>query len=155
MNKSLQNTFALAARLLAVLPAGLYASPAYLDAHGRPGTPQALDAHTSVRLLRRSGEPSPWTLLRGDARWQGLPPGRIAANSPEVLLRFARAGAGIAALPEYFAAPDLASGALERVLPDWCLPGQKASAVFPGRTLMPPKTRAFVDILIAAFSTGR
>jgi len=143
----------LAARLLAILPAGLYASPAYLDARGRPRTPQELDAHTSVRLLRRGGEPAPWTLLRGDARWQGLPPGRIAANSPEVLLRFARAGSGIAALPEYFSAPDVAAGVLERVLPDWCLPGQRASAVFPGRALMPPKTRVFVDMLVEAFGS--
>ena len=37
-----------------------------------------------------------------------------------------------------------AQGLLERVLPEWCLPPQTAFAVFPGRRLMPAKTRVFI-----------
>jgi hypothetical protein len=36
---------------------------------------------------------------------------------------------------------------LQRVLPLWCTPSHTAWAVFPGRELMPTKTRAFVDML--------
>ena len=36
---------------------------------------------------------------------------------------------------------------INRVLPDWQLPDRTAWAVFPGRRLMPAKTRAFIDTL--------
>lgn len=142
----------LAARRLGVLSAGLYASPAYIAAHGEPATPEDLLAHQSVRLLGRDGQPLGWTLEKGAQRWEGLPPGRVTANSPDLLIRFASAGAGIAAAPDVVAAPDVRRGALRRVLADWSPPGAVASAVFPGRTLMPSKTRAFIDMLQAAFA---
>jgi DNA-binding transcriptional LysR family regulator len=81
-----------------------------------------------------------------------VPPGRIAANSPELLIRLARAGAGIAAVPDYFAAAGVRGGQLRRVLPDWCTPSYTAWAVFPGRRLMPAKTRAFIEMLEAALT---
>jgi DNA-binding transcriptional LysR family regulator len=140
----------LAARRIGVFPAGLYAAPAYVAEHGEPATPDDLARHDALRLLGRSGEASGWTLLRGDERWEGVPPGRTSANSPELLIRLARAGAGIAAVPDYFAAPYVRRGELRRLLPDWCLPAHTAWAVFPGRRLMPAKTRAFLEMLLAA-----
>ncbi|MDY0045827.1 MAG: LysR substrate-binding domain-containing protein [Thauera propionica] len=144
----------LAARRLAVFPNGLYASPAYLAEHGEPDRPEALNTHRALRLLARTGEPIGWTLMRGADRWQGTPPGSITANSPELLIRLARGGAGITAVPDYFAAPYVRHGELRRVLPDWCLPSHSAWAVFPGRRLMPAKTRAFLDMLQTALGTS-
>lgn len=141
----------LAARRLAVFPAGLYAAPAYLAARGEPDGPDDLARHDAVRQLRGNGEPAGWTLLQGERRWQGVPPGRLGANSPELLIRLARAGAGIAAVPERLALPDVREGRLRRVLPGWCLPSHDAWAVFPGRALMPARTRVFIDMLLAAF----
>ena len=86
----------LAARRIAVFSTGLYASPAYLQRRGMPPEPEALMEHDALRLLTRSGEPEPWLLSRGEAQWQGTPPGRATANSPDLLMRLARAGAGIA-----------------------------------------------------------
>ena len=71
----------------------------------------------------------------------------ITANSPELLIRFARAGAGITAVPDYFASPYVLRGELQRVLPEWCLPSITAWAVFPGRKLVPAKVRAFLELL--------
>ena len=140
----------LAARRLAVFPWGLYASPTYVAEHGEPNAPEDLQHHRALRLLGRTGEPIGWTLLRGSDRWEGTPPGSITANAPELLIRFARAGAGIAAVPDYFATPYLRRCELQRVMPDWRLPSITAWAVFPGRRLMPAKTRAFLDMLQAA-----
>ena len=50
------------------------------------------------------------------------------------------------------ALPMLQRGLLRRVLPDWCLPPHPAWAVFPGRKLMPAKTRVFIDMLQAALA---
>ncbi|MDE2594178.1 MAG: LysR family transcriptional regulator [Burkholderiales bacterium] len=142
----------LTARRLTVFSNGLYASPQYLSERGEPQTPQELLQHDAVRLLSASGEPAPWRLLQGEHQWEGLPPGRAAANSPELLIRLAKAGAGIAAVPDYFAKPLLRRQELRRVLPAWCLPSHAAWAVFPGRKLMPAKTRVFIDMLHVALN---
>ncbi|MDD5296069.1 MAG: LysR family transcriptional regulator [Rhodocyclaceae bacterium] len=143
----------LAARRIAVFPGGLYAAPAYLADRGEPASPDELLQHDALRLLGRNGEAAGWTLEWGERRWQGVPPGRATANSPELLLGLARAGAGIAAVPDYFAAPGVRRGELRRLLPDWRLPPFTAWAVFPGRRLMPTKTRAFIEMLQSALST--
>ena len=140
----------LAARRLNVLSTGLYASANYVAEFGQPQAPQDLEKHNAVRLLGGNGEPLKWVLSQGDVHWEGIPPGRVTANSPELLIRLVRAGAGIAAVPDYFALPDVRQGVLRRVLAGWCLPSQSASAVFPGRKLMPAKTRAFIDMLESA-----
>ena len=142
----------LAARRLTVFSNGLYASPDYLAERGEPAHPDELLRHQAVRLLGGQGEPLPWTLRHGDQGGERLPPGRVSANSPELLLRLARAGGGIAAVPDLFAQPMLQRGLLRRVLPDWCLPPHPAWAVFPGRKLMPAKTRVFIDMLQAALA---
>lgn len=137
----------LVASKLAVFGFGLYASPDYLAAHGDPQTPDDLARHTAVRLMRGNGEPAGWALAQGEQRWSGVPAGRVSANSPEMLIRLACAGAGIAAVPDHFAWAEVRAGTLRRVLPDWHLPTSTAWAVYPGRKLMPAKTRAFVDML--------
>ena len=139
----------LAARRLSELSTGLYASAGYLAAAGNPASPEALARHNAVGLLGLNGEAVRWRLDNGESRWEGPPPARLTANSPELLIRMARAGAGIAAVPDAFALPDVRKGLLQRVLPDWCLPRETVSAVFPGRKLMPVKTRAFLDMLQA------
>ena len=140
----------LVASKLAVFTHGLYASPGYLADHGDPQSPDDLARHVAVRLLRGNGETAGWTLSQGDQSWSGVPAGRVSANSPEMLIRLARAGAGIAAVPDHYAVADVRAGALRRVLPGWTMPTSTAWAVYPGRKLMPAKTRAFVDMLQVA-----
>ena len=142
----------LAARKLADFDAGLYAAPSYLADHGDPQTPADLARHRALRLLGRHGEPINWRLQHDDEAWEGLPPGSATANSPELLIRLAIAGAGIASAPTLFAQPSVRSGLLRRVLPTWTPPSHTAWAVFPGRRLMPAKTRAFIEMLLAAMA---
>lgn len=142
----------LAARRLAVFSFGLYAAPSYLAEHGEPLDPEDLARHAAIRMLQANGEAAAWTLLQGEQRWHGIPPGRASANAPELLIKLACAGAGIAAVPDYFAAPDVRRGALRRVLPAWHLPSVTAWAVFPERKLMPIKTRVFIDMLQTALA---
>ncbi len=158
----------LAARRLAIFTIGLYAAPALLREHGMPLTPAALMTMPALMLLSRSGDAAAWELSvrssvlaeavtplapNGHGNAAATPPNPIVAhqhvraNSPEVLIRLARSGAGVVAVADFFAESYLASGELERVLPDWCLPEVTCWAVFPGRRLMPAKTRAFIDML--------
>jgi DNA-binding transcriptional LysR family regulator len=132
--------------------ASLAARQLAVFARGAPQEPEALMEHDALRILTRSGEPMRWVLTRGEVSWEGTPPGRATANSPDLLIRMARDGAGITAVSHHFAEPYLRSGELEPVLEDWSLPPGVAWAVFPGRRLMPARTRAFLDALQAEFA---
>ncbi len=145
----------LAARRIATFSTGLYAAPAYTALRGLPDDPEALMRHDALCLLGRDGMPNPWSLTRGKARWEGLPPSRIAVNAPEMLIRLACIGAGITAVSDFFAMAALRRGELIRLLPEWSLPEFSAWAVFPGRRLMPAKTRVFLDMLEEAFTADR
>jgi DNA-binding transcriptional LysR family regulator len=145
----------LAARRVAVFSVGLYASPGYLERRGVPPEPEALMEHDALHLLARSGEPMPWRLSRAEERWEGTPPGRAIANSPALLIRLACSGAGITILADHFAEQYVRSGELVQVLEDWRLPAVTAWVVFPGRRLMPARTRVFLDALQAEFSGPR
>lgn len=142
----------LSARQLAAFSTGLYAAPSYLQRRGTPTTPNSLMEHDGLNLLMRSGDAMPWTLMRGTEHWTGTPPGRATVNSPELLTRLARLGQGIAIVNNHFAAPYLNSGELTSVLPEWKPPMARAWAVFPGRRLMPARTRVFIDALAEEFS---
>ncbi|MFO1304059.1 MAG: LysR substrate-binding domain-containing protein [Burkholderiales bacterium] len=142
----------LAARRVASFSMGLYASPAYAARRGLPSEPEALMEHEALLILNRAGDPITWVLQRDGQRWEGVPPGRTTANSLELLMRMALAGSGITIVNEHFALQYLGRGELVRVLPEWHLAAKELWAVFPGRRLMPAKTRVFVDALLEKFS---
>jgi DNA-binding transcriptional LysR family regulator len=148
----LRDDASLAARRIAVFTTGLYASPAYLKVRGMPSEPEMLMEHAALHVLSRTGDPMPWTLHRGEQRWQGNPPARVIANSPELLLRMALKGAGIAAVNDHFALAHVRRKELVCVLPEWRPAPVSAWAVFPGRRLMPARTRVFIDALVAQFT---
>ena len=148
----LRDDASLAARHLGAFTGSLFAAPAYIARRGTPSEPEALMEHDALRILSRVGDAMPWVLKRGDQRWEGIPPGRVTVNSPELLMRMALKGAGITTVNDHFALPYLQRGELVPVLPDWHLPPVSASAVFPGRRLMPARTRVFIDALVAQFT---
>jgi DNA-binding transcriptional LysR family regulator len=141
----------LAARRIAVERFGLYAAPRYIAQRGLPEHPDDLVDHDLLCILRRSGGPMPWVLTRGKVKWERELRARLTANSPELLARIAHGGAGIAASSELFVADYVKRGELVRVLPEWDLPPSTGWAVFPGRRLMPAKTRVFLDMLEEMF----
>jgi DNA-binding transcriptional LysR family regulator len=164
----------LAARRLAVFSTGLYAAPSLLREHGEPLAPEALRTMPGLMLLSRAGDPVPWQLSMREATTVGapqpaatktrraqpdavthtiVPQQHVRANSPDVLIRLARSGAGVVTVADFFAEPYLARGELQRILPGWCLPDADCWAVFPGRRLMPAKTRAFIDMLAKTMRT--
>lgn len=146
----------LSARKLAEMTAGLYAAPAYLRQAGAPAGPEDLLDRHGLMLLSRTGEARPWALERDPSgageRWTGLPPRHSIANSPAVLMAMAQAGFGVVGLPDVTAWEVVRRGELMPVLSDWRLPVTPCWAVFPGRRLMPARTRAFLDALVSAMA---
>jgi DNA-binding transcriptional LysR family regulator len=144
----------LAARLLATTHWGLYASPDYLARVGEPLLPQALDSMHALLLLTRTGEPVPWRLQRDGAEpYLVQPVQRTLANAPSLLAQLAESGVGIAGIDRLMVRDALALGRLQRLLPDWHLPGSSCWAVFPERRLMPLRTRVFLEAMAALLDT--
>lgn len=122
----------------------IVASPAYLERRRAPATPSELDGH---RLIGFS--PLHWG---HEWRFEG-PAGPVAApirpslatNMSDSLREAALASVGIAALPEWLAAQELASGALQRVLRDYPTPESGIYAVYPSNRLMAGKVRRFAE----------
>lgn len=141
----------LSARRVTFSSLALYASPQYTGLRGLPEHPDDLFKHDLLSLPPRVNGLIRWTLLRGKTRWERDLPVRLLGNSPELIVRMAGNGAGIGVSTEAIAAPLLQAGALVRVLPEWAFPEVTGWAVFPGRRLMPAKTRVFLDMLEAAF----
>ncbi len=77
----------------------------------------------------------------GKEVWEGVPPGRLTLNSPDMIQQLLLDGAGIGALPCRFVAEDVRLNRLVRVLPEWSLPAIPAWAVMPMRRYLPAKTR--------------
>jgi len=143
----LDNDATLVARKIDEQRLGLYASPIYLALHAAPKHPDDLEHHASVRLLSASGSAVPWKLVRGKDVWEGVPPGRLTLNSPDMIQQLLLDGAGIGALPDMFVKEDVRNKKLVRILPKWNLPAIPAWAVMPMRRYLPSKTRAFLDHL--------
>jgi DNA-binding transcriptional LysR family regulator len=143
----------LAARRIDVSSLALYASPRYTGVRGLPEHPDDLFRHDLLSLPPRVNGLIRWSLTRGKVEWERELPVRVLANSPELLVRMASTGIGIGASTEAIARPYLQKGELVRVLPEWSFPQVTAWAVFPGRRLMPAKTRVFIYALEAALGS--
>ncbi|CAH1204074.1 Transcriptional regulator, LysR family [Candidatus Nitrotoga sp. BS] len=151
---ALDNDSTLVARKINELGFGLYASPIYLALHAAPNHPDELERHSAVRLLSARGHAAPWKLICGKAVWEGVPPGRLTLNSPDMIQQLLLDGAGIGALPDRFVAEDVRNKRLVRILPKWCLPAVPAWAVMPMRRYLPAKTRAFLAHLEQLMERG-
>jgi DNA-binding transcriptional LysR family regulator len=148
---NLPDDSSLSARRVVVEKLGLYAAPSYIALRGLPEQPDDLPDHDLLCILSRTGGAMPWTLTRGKTTWERALQARLTANSPELLASMARNGVGIAASSDLFAGQYVDKGELVRVLPEWDLPVATGWVVFPGRRLMPAKTRVFLDMLEEMF----
>ncbi|MDC0660807.1 LysR substrate-binding domain-containing protein [Leisingera sp. SS27] len=128
----------------------LCASPAYLEAFGRPAHPSDLSAHQCLSFRTSSGR-TLWRFATPDGPCEVPVNGPVQANGLEFLKSLAMSGCGIALIPEWAARRELERGDLVALLSGFpSLPaGTPVSAVYAERRQLEPKTRAFVDFLAA------
>jgi DNA-binding transcriptional LysR family regulator len=123
------------------------ASPALLDAEGRPESAQQL-ARLPVLSLKEQDAPQVWTLVDPSGETVEVPvQARLVCGEFPVLLEAALKGMGVALLPEWICAPGIAAGELETVLPDWSTPAETMHFVYSSRRGLLPGVRALVDFL--------
>jgi DNA-binding transcriptional LysR family regulator len=79
----------------------------------------------------------------------------VVFDDPEAMCRAALLGLGVALIAVPHALPHLESGALVRLVPHWYSDAEPISIYYATRTLLPAKTRVFVDFVIEAFRRQR
>jgi DNA-binding transcriptional LysR family regulator len=137
---------ALVARKIAPVRKVLIASPAYLDARGRPERPSDLAGHD---LLLYANEQ--WRFRSGRSWEQVRVRPRLRANNGELLRAAAAAGLGICILPSFIAAPAIEVGEVEVLLRSHPLEEIGLYALMPPGRSATARVRALVDFLAARF----
>jgi DNA-binding transcriptional LysR family regulator len=126
----------------------LVAAPDYLDRRGRPSVPEELPSHD---LLRYGDAVGPWRLWNSHGREQLVPANaRMRVDNGDAVHDWCIAGLGITLKSQVDVAPDLRTGALEHVLPEWHAGDSPIVALFPDRATMPRKIRVFLDAIVTA-----
>lgn len=138
----------LVSRVIARYKAMLCASPAYLAERGEPMTVDELASHDCLIFSSRNRRQS-WHFLGDDGtrvRAQGR--SRLRLDSGEALRDAAASGLGIAFLPDFLVAPDLAAGRLQQVLPGLEFGDVEIVAIYPTKRLLEPRVRRFIDLMV-------
>ncbi len=123
-------------------------SPTYFQTRRRPLTPQDLTDHNCINMrLPTYGGLYPWEFERDGRELKVRVDGQLVFNTIRQRLDSALAGLGLAYLPEDTAAPGIASGALIRVLEDWCPPFPGYHLYYPSRRHASPAFSLLVEAL--------
>ena len=77
--------------------------------------------------------------------------GPVEVNSPQATLRAAKAGLGVAIIPDFIANPAIQAGDLVTLLDEYIAKDRGIYAVYPHRRYLPAKVRSFVDYLAVWF----
>jgi DNA-binding transcriptional LysR family regulator len=136
----------LIARKLAMTPVITVATPAYLEAHGEPGTPSELERHQCV-IYAPLGVPKAWGFKGKFGSIVYTPTGSFRSNDAEHIRAAVLSGVGLAHTPGWLFASEIASGEVRRVLCEYEPDLLPVSALHPGGRRLATKVRVLIDFL--------
>lgn len=135
----------LIARKIAETSIATVATPLYLHKHWTPADPNELDQHTAVIYLQ-DGAPREWVFEDSSGRVIYQPKGSFRTNDTEQLRIAVLAHLGIANVPVWLFARELAAGSVCSILGKY-VPSKPIFALRPGGRRLPAKVRAFIDFV--------
>ena len=136
----------LVGRRLGVLEEGTFASPAYLEHHGTPTSPTALEGHRIVGFVSsQTRAVLPLEFCTPDGVITVPMPASVTVSASPSYVCLAVHGMGLIQVPRYRVARELASGALVEVLADTPPEPSPVYILYPAGRHPSPRTRAFVD----------
>jgi DNA-binding transcriptional LysR family regulator len=127
--------------------AAIVASPAYFDTRPRPISPRDLPQHRCINFRRGDSGLYRWEFERDGQPLSVAVSGSTIVDTADLLVRAAIDGAGLAFGFEAHVAPHLASGALVRVLEEWCPPFAGYFLYYPSRRQQPAAMSALIQAL--------
>ena len=123
------------------------ASPDYVARRGVPARPEDLLAHDAVVYTTFDRPVAQWRFVRGEERRAIRPTGVATFNHGDAITKAVVAGLGVAQTLELLVAPELASGTLVPVLPDWNTDPVDIQLHIPPDRLRRRAVRAVADFL--------
>lgn len=144
------DTSGLVSRRLAPCRGVLCASPAYLAQWGTPAAPDALLDHQCLHFSHLTDGTS-WHFKRGEEERTVRVNAGFTSNNGLVLHQAALRGLGIVYSTTFLAWRDLIDGTLVQVLPEWELPLNDLTALYPAGKQLSPKVRALIDFLVEEY----
>ena len=121
-------------------------SPAYIEQHGLPDTPDGLLNYAIVIDTILSPD-NTWTFEKGGKINKVKLEGKFRVDSAQAVREALLLGYGIAQAPEFAVANDLASGKLAQIFKDFNIKKRKAYVVYPHREYLPFKVTLFIEEL--------
>lgn len=126
-----------------------YASPEYLQLHGMPKTPEALDEHNLITFGEEVGDQTDLLPALNFLQGAGAKGDRrkpvLQVNNIYGIYRAVRSGVGIGALPDYFTE---GSSNLVHILPELQSPQTDVYFVYPEELRQSARIAVFRDFLI-------
>jgi DNA-binding transcriptional LysR family regulator len=143
----------LVARTVTMLERITCAAPAYLERFGRPEKLTDLAGHRTVGLRSiTTGALQPLEFGEGGQMVRIELPAPLTVTGTESFLDGVRQGLGLAQLPVFHVERDLATGRLERILPEYPLVGGPVSILYPRNRQLSPRVRVFIDWVVQQFA---
>ena len=134
------------ARYLTAVRLIVCAAPAYLARHPAPSTPEDLVDHNCLTYAEAGASTrAQWRFQAATGPLDVRVDGNFVSNVGAALRNVALAGHGIARLPDYIVAADLADGRLVALLADWAPALRPVHVLYPHREHVPARLRAFLD----------
>lgn len=126
----------------------IVASPGYLNGKDLPLSPEDLEKHACIntRFSLKEGI-SPWVLKKDENIQPCRVEGPLVFNSVYTALDAARAGYGLACVPDMLARPWLESGHLVPVLQEWCTLRQGFHIFYPSERQLLPALSMIIETL--------
>ncbi|WP_454835219.1 LysR family transcriptional regulator [Pseudomonas lini] len=124
------------------------ASPDYLQRHGVPDKPLALNDHRCLRMLDPLYSDQ-WVFHDAQGEQRVSPAKTFQCNVAESMVKASEAGMGISLLPFYAATQSLSDSTLLRLLPAYRARERNVYALYPSRRFLDAKVRTWVDFLKA------
>ena len=141
----------IAVRVMGPMKVAVVGAPAYFARRRPPRTPDDLSRHSCVQYRRESdGDPLVWPFERNRKSRRISVDGRVMVNFPDLAIRAAVDGLGIAYTIEALAEPFLRSGQLVRVLEDWSPSFEGLFLYYSGHRQVPAALRALIDMIRTA-----
>ena len=140
---------ALTARRIAKCRRLVLGTPAYFDRAGIPSTPAELGRHRAIIYLQEGGV---WSFRRESSELTVTVQSRLRVTAAEGVRAAVLADMGLTIVSEWMFSPELRSGVVHAVLPEWSLPPLDLWAMLPTGRATTAKARAFVDFFERAFN---
>jgi DNA-binding transcriptional LysR family regulator len=122
-------------------------SPAYFKSHSKPKSPHDLVKHRCINFRHGDAGLYRWEFEKGKKSLSVGVSGPLIVDDENLVKQAALDGVGLAFLSEERVVQHLESGALLRVLENWCQPYPGFFLYYPSRRQQPPALSALIETL--------